>query len=44
MIESQTPAAMVTVELGLKWCHNGGVCGFYVYDKAWLLSDITTQV
>ena len=44
MIESQTSATMVTVELGLKWCHNGGFCGFCVYDKAWLLSDFTTQV
>ena len=44
MTESQTPAAVVTVELGLKWCHSGGFCGFYVCNKAWLLSDITTQV
>jgi len=44
MIESQIPATMITVELGLKWCHIGGFHGFYVYDKAWLLSDITTQV
>ena len=44
MIENQTPAIMVTVELGLKWCHSGGFHGFYGYDKAWFLSDITTQV